>query len=125
MKPIRTLALAVVATLAVLTAGTTTAGAQEASDEPPKPTPPISAAPLSAHTQHFGTPVTVQPGAFAFAHVSCPAGTVPTGGGARTSGTFIYITDSYANGTDWTVVGKNIGTDFEQTLTAFVVCTVP
>ncbi|MFI2765440.1 hypothetical protein ACH5A3_42590 [Streptomyces echinatus] len=110
-------------TVAVLTAGTATAGAAVhggGTEEATKPKATLRA----AHGQYEGAPSNVPAGGQNSAGVSCPAGQVPTGGGARTSGYDIYITDSYAAGSGWTVLGKNIGST-QQSLRAVVVCTVP
>ncbi|MFD5567527.1 hypothetical protein [Streptomyces cadmiisoli] len=111
------------AALAVLAAGATTAGAAAYADDPDDTTK-SQVRPLAAHGQYEGAPTTVPAGGQANVGVNCPAGQVPTGGGAKTSAFDIYLTDSFPAGTGWTVIGKNIGNS-PQTLRAVVVCTVP
>ncbi|TVL91026.1 hypothetical protein [Streptomyces sp. SAJ15] len=116
--------LTVLVTVA-LTAGAATAVAQGNDEKPvPEPKPRAVEAAAAAHTQHIGDPVTVGAGQFRFAQVTCPAGTVPTGGGGSTSGTTLFFTDSYASGNLWLVGGKNTGTS-DVVLRARAVCTVP
>ncbi|WP_327325200.1 hypothetical protein OG735_23900 [Streptomyces sp. NBC_01210] len=127
MKPIRPLAVAAMATGVLLVSGVTSANALAASDNPPKTDFPAESgvvAPLSAHPQYQGSSVAIPAGGFAFAHVDCPSGRVPTGGGGTTSSTLTFFTDSYPTSGGWTVGVKNTAT-FGASATAWVVCTVP
>lgn len=127
MKPIRPLALAVVATAVLVVTGSTTATAGASSDDPPKPAPPAGpgvAAPLSQHFQISGPRVTIPAGGFAFATANCPSGLVPTGGGGRTSSTSTFITDSAPTAAGWEVGVRNTSAG-EASAYAYVVCTAP
>lgn len=110
-------------TTAIVLAGMATAGAAVHHDDGAVDKE-RAAEPLAAHNQYLGSPVDVPAGSFAFATVNCPAGQVPTGGGATTSGTFNYLTDSLATATGWEIGVRNTGTA-SQTVRAFVICTVP
>jgi hypothetical protein len=68
-----------------------------------------------------GTGVSVAPGVNAYADVDCPAGTVVTGGGGQTSGSKVFITDSYRLTNGWRIRGTNTNT-YNETLTAVAVC---
>jgi len=83
-----------------------------------KPQPQLQAAP---RTQVSGTAVSVAPNTNGIASVSCPAGTIVTGGGGQTSGIDIFFTDSFASGNGWTIRGTNKGT-FAQSLTPIAIC---
>ncbi|WP_405090831.1 hypothetical protein OG767_25455 [Micromonospora sp. NBC_01392] len=78
----------------------------------------VAMAPLSQRT---GTSVSVSPGANGVATVTCPAGTIVTGGGGQTSAFDIFITDSFASGNGWAVRGSNRGTTV-QTIRAVAIC---
>ncbi|RKN07179.1 hypothetical protein [Streptomyces radicis] len=125
MKRARILALTATA---ILVAGTATAAAQGGGSGPApdvKSTPGVAeVAPSAAHNQYWSTPVTITPGSSALASVTCPTGQVPTGGGAGTSSFDIYLLDTRPSGNSWIAYGKNTGT-FDQSLTAYVICTVP
>jgi hypothetical protein len=82
------------------------------------PKPPPAVAPQSQVT---GSPVAVPPRGRGIASVSCPAGTLVTGGGGQTSGFDIFFTDSFASGNGWTIRGTNTGT-VTQNLTAVAIC---
>lgn len=60
--------------------------------------------------------------AFGSASIACPAGTVVTGGGGRTSGRALFFTDSYKDGNGWTVIGTNTATSGSIDLWAVAVC---
>jgi hypothetical protein len=126
MQRTRILAMTATAVLVAVTATTATAqggGGGSAADV--KDAPGVAeVAPLAAHNQYWSSPVTLAPGASGSASVSCPAGEVPTGGGAGTSAFDIYLLDTRPAGGSWLVYGKNTGT-YDQSLTAYVICTVP
>ncbi|MET8750344.1 hypothetical protein ACFXPI_17920 [Streptomyces sp. NPDC059104] len=127
MKPIRPVALAVVATAVLLVTGVTTSTAGASSDDPPKPARPAApgvAAPLSQHFPISGPTVTIPAGGFAFAMANCPSGLVPTGGGGRTSSTSTFLTDSAPTATGWEIGVRNTSTG-EASAYAYVVCTAP
>ncbi|MFD9219881.1 hypothetical protein ACFWDI_07615 [Streptomyces sp. NPDC060064] len=127
MKPIRPLAVAAMAAVVLLASGVTSASALDASDDPQKTDFPVDTglvAPLSAHPQYLGPSVSIPAGGFAFAHVDCPSGRVPTGGGGTTSSTLTFLTDSTPTSGGWTVGVKNTAT-FSASARAWVVCTVP
>ncbi|MFD5318560.1 hypothetical protein [Streptomyces sp. NPDC127098] len=113
---------------AVLLAGTATAAAQgggSARGDEVKDVPAAEGvAPLAAHNQYIGLPTNLAPGTSGSAWVACPSGEVPTGGGAGTSAFDIYLLDTRPSGSSWVVFGKNTGTT-TQSLTAYVICTVP
>ncbi|MCX4808458.1 hypothetical protein ACFWWM_23435 [Streptomyces sp. NPDC058682] len=126
MKTIRPLTVAVVSALALLAGGVISANAMDARDDPPKPPLPADSgvvAPLSAHPQYQGEQVSIPAGGFGFAHVACPAGTVPTGGGGQTTSTLTFITDSLPNSGGWSVGVKNTA-DVSNRASAWVICTV-
>ncbi|WDZ82418.1 hypothetical protein [Micromonospora cathayae] len=72
-------------------------------------------------SQTTGTPVSVAPGGNGIATATCPAGTIVTGGGGRTSAFDIFFTDSFASGNGWTIRGSNRGST-TQSLTAVAIC---
>ncbi|MDT0309363.1 hypothetical protein RM780_20710 [Streptomyces sp. DSM 44917] len=114
---------------ALLVAGTATAAAQgsggDARGNNVKRAPGAEVvSPLAAHNQYTSTPVSIAPGTSGSASVACPAGQVPTGGGAGTSAFDIYLLDTRPSGNGWVAFGRNVGTT-AQTLTTYVVCTVP
>ncbi|TDC20770.1 hypothetical protein E1265_20515 [Streptomyces sp. 8K308] len=119
--------LAVTAT-AVLLAGTATAAAQGGGSAQGGDVKDVPAAegvtPLAAHNQYTGTPTSLAPGASGSAWAFCPSGEVPTGGGAGTSAFDIYLLDTRPSGNSWLVFGKNTGST-TQSITAYVICTVP
>ncbi|GHC74015.1 hypothetical protein [Streptomyces flavofungini] len=80
------------------------------------------AAPRAAHTQHQGIAQNIPPGLEGFASVTCPQGTVVTGGGASTSGESTYVTSSTPSGASWFATAKNT-TGSNQSVTAWVICT--
>ncbi|MFE3553453.1 hypothetical protein ACFXKW_01015 [Streptomyces sp. NPDC059193] len=127
MKPIRPLTVAAVATIVLVAGSVTSAIALDGRDDPTKPAYPADpgvVAPLSAHTQHHSDQVTIPAGGFGFAHVDCPAGTVPTGGGGQTTSTLTFITDSIPTSGGWSVGVKNTA-DVSNRASAWVICTTP
>jgi hypothetical protein len=127
MKPIRPLTMAAIAAIVLLAGGMTSANALDARDGPPKPAFPADtgvAAPLSAHQQFQGSQVSIPAGGFGFAHVDCPAGMVPTGGGGQTTSTLAFITDSVPTSGGWSVGVKNTD-NVSARVSAWVICTVP
>jgi hypothetical protein len=98
---------ALVAAGALFVGGPATAGTQA----PKSPTAP----------RITGAFVNVAPGANGIASVSCPAGTVVTGGGGVTSAFRIFFTDSFRSGNGWTIRGTNTGTNTES-IAAVAVC---
>ncbi|MFG2294043.1 hypothetical protein [Streptomyces sp. NPDC048603] len=128
MKPLRPLALATMATAVLLLSGATTATALDSGDDPAKPAPPAQpglVAPLAQHPQYVGPVVHIPAGGFAFAPATCPSGTVPTGGGGRTSSLFSYLTDSAPTPSGWEIGVRNTDPENATTAFAYVVCTVP
>ncbi|MGW1776749.1 hypothetical protein [Streptomyces sp. NPDC002104] len=129
MKPARSLALAAVTSIVLLAGSAFTAFSANAGDsggDPPKPAPPADAgvvAPPSSHQQYRGDNVTIPAGGFGYAHVNCPAGTVPTGGGGQTGSRLTFLTDTLPSPTGWTVGAKNTDTSRSNTASAWVVCT--
>ncbi|MDD9381494.1 hypothetical protein M8Z33_33570 [Streptomyces sp. ZAF1911] len=126
MKPARSLALAAVTSLVLLAGSAFSASAWDSGGDPPKPAPPTDpgvVAPQSAHPQYRGDVVFIPAGGFAFAHVNCPAGMVPTGGGGQTGSTLTLLTDSLPSPSGWTVGVKNTDTGQTNTASAWVVCT--
>lgn len=85
------------------------------------------AAPAAKQNQDTARPavvgafVPVAPGQNGIASVTCPAGTILTGGGGQTSAFRIFFTDSFRSGNTWTIRGTNTGTATEQ-LRAVAVC---
>ncbi|WP_165956285.1 hypothetical protein [Streptomyces hainanensis] len=115
--------LAMAATV-ILVAGSATAAAQSGGGDVKDVPGAQDVGPLAAHNQYTGTPTSLAPGASGSAWAYCPAGEVPTGGGAGTSAFDIYLLDTRPSGTAWLVFGKNTGST-TQNITAYVVCTVP
>src|SRR5437763_14125936 len=56
--------------------------------------------------QISGSAVSVPPGGHGLASVTCPAGTVVTGGGGTTSAYDILLSASFKNGNSWTLRGN-------------------
>lgn len=128
MKLIRPLALAAMTAIVLLTGGAASAGALDSGGDPPKPAPPADpgiVAPQSAHPQYRGDDVTIPAGGFGFAHVNCPSGMVPTGGGGQTGSTLTFITDSLPSSAGWSVGVKNTDTTRSNSASAWVICTTP
>lgn len=126
MKPARSLALAAVTAIVLLGGGAISANASDAGGDPPKPALPADhgvVAPLGAHPQFRGDNISIPAGGFGFAHVNCPAGMVPTGGGGQTGSTLTFITDSLPSSSGWTVGVKNNDTGQSHAASAWVVCT--
>lgn len=69
-----------------------------------------------------GPGTTIGPRGTGVASVSCPAGTLLTGGGHSTSAFDIYTTDSFHSGNTWTVIAKNLSTTSSQTVRAVARC---
>ena len=114
--------VAVLAGVLVLS-GTAVAGTASTAIGADKPAPRVAqpAGPQAVASNQLGPSVTVAANTNGAATVTCPAGTVPTGGGAITSGIRIFFTDSFASGSGWTVRGTNTGTASSQ-IRAFAVC---
>jgi hypothetical protein len=108
----------------MLLAGTATAAAQGGGTQPKAAPGAESVAPLAAFNQYTSAPVSIAPGTSSSASVSCPAGQVPSGGGAGTSAFDVYLLDTRPAGSGWLVFGRNTGTT-TQSITAYVVCTTP
>ena len=98
---------------AMLVGGPATAATSQATANAPKPT---------RGTQISGTSVSVQPGGNGLATVTCPAGTVVTGGGGQTSAFRIFFTDSYRSGNGWVVRGTNTNPSLSESISAVAVC---
>ncbi|BAU85311.1 hypothetical protein SLA_4423 [Streptomyces laurentii] len=127
MKSIRPLAVAVMAATALLAGSAPSANALDGGGDPPKPAFPTgtsAAAPSSAHPTYYGSKVSIPANGWALAHVDCPTGMVPTGGGGQTSSTATFITDSYPTSGGWSVGVKNTQTLSNDAM-AWVVCTTP
>lgn len=71
----------------------------------------------------FGDAVLLGPGQSGSAHVSCPTGQVPSGGGVSNGNTFVHLTDGFATGPLWVARGKNTDRADPHPLRAFVICT--
>ena len=95
---------------AALIAGSATAGAAPAAKPSQVSRPAVT-----------GAFVPVPPGQNRAATVTCPAGTVVTGGGGQTSAFQTFFTDSFRSGNGWTVRGTNTATAIQQ-LRAVAVC---
>ncbi|MGK5733771.1 hypothetical protein [Streptomyces sp. URMC 124] len=85
------------------------------------PNPTVTGVPAGGFRQVFGDPVEVAPGVNAPAVAICPSGHVPISGGGETSAHHVYLTDSFAQGTQWVTRGTNTSSGGES-LRAFVVC---
>ena len=66
---------------------------------------------MAPMSQRTGTSVSVSAGANGVATVTCPSGTIVTGGGGQTSAFDIFFTDSFASGNGWAVRGSKPGCD--------------
>lgn len=110
--------LAAVAIPAMLLTGL--ASSASAADNDPKPVMPTAQdSPFGTTT--FGSSVSVPVGTNGVATATCPADSAPLSGGGDTSGIRIFLTDSFATGTGWTVRGTNTGAGAES-LRAYVLC---
>jgi hypothetical protein len=70
-----------------------------------------------------GNSTSIAPNANGSASVTCPAGTLLTGGGWNTSGFSIFATDSFGSGNTWTVIAHNTGNSGNtESVTAFARC---
>lgn len=87
----------------------------------PGPTENTKSNGVSTLSQRTGTSVSVAPGANGFASVTCPSGTIVSGGGGTTSAFDIFFTDSFASGNGWAVRGSNRGTT-TQSIRAVAIC---
>lgn len=74
---------------------------------------PLKAQPAAGRNV-VGTAVSVAAGANGIASVTCPAGTLVTGGGGQTSAFKIFFTDSYRSGNGWVIRGTNTNTVAES-----------
>ncbi|GHJ14282.1 MULTISPECIES: hypothetical protein [unclassified Micromonospora] len=92
-----------------------------AAADPGSTTAAKSQAAMAPMSQRTGTSVSVSPGANGVATVTCPSGTIVTGGGGQTSAFDIFITDSFASGNGWAVRGSNRGATV-QTIRAVAIC---
>ncbi|MEU3601780.1 hypothetical protein ABZ714_24125 [Streptomyces sp. NPDC006798] len=104
-------------TLALLAAGTTTAQALAGAPQRANP-----------HNQIIGEEQTVIADHSLTVTVECPAGSVPTGGGAFTGGAAandIFFTSMFPSGEFFSVSARNTNPTQDGTITPMVICTVP
>ncbi|MEU5402091.1 hypothetical protein ABZ348_22665 [Streptomyces sp. NPDC005963] len=116
------------AAMTALTGGMALAAVQtDGSTDPAKTrTTDGTAAPLRVSTpplRLFGDAVVLEPGQSGSAHVSCPTGQVPSGGGVSNGNTFVHLTDGFATGPLWVARAKNTDRAAPHPLRAFVICT--
>jgi hypothetical protein len=110
------------AVLALTGAGVATAGAGSA-PATKKGAPAAVTNNLGAYRIATGLSIRLPPYGFGSSTATCPAGTVPLGGGeSNTSAGNFVLTDSYPTGANsWTVYVKNLANEI-QSFTAYAIC---
>jgi len=116
MQKTRKIILATIASAALITGGgvigaSTSAGA-DGHDGDRAASTSAKAAKARARSispQVSGPATAIAPNGNGSATVTCPAGTLLTGGGWNTSGFAIFATDSFGSGNRWTVIAHNTG----------------
>lgn len=108
------------AAVAVLV-GATLAGMATTAAAGPSSQVPAAKIQLTTDSGTLGQPVRVPPGGHGLATATCGPGKKLTGGGGATSAFDIFFTDSYGEGSTWTIRGTNTGTT-TQSLVAFARC---
>ncbi|MEV7614344.1 hypothetical protein [Streptomyces sp. NPDC089799] len=98
------------------------AGTAGAAPRPAAPAPASTTRTLVPHTQHVSATVTVPAFGTAEATVPCPAGTYPSGGGARSSDGVFLIRSRPGQNNTWVAGGHN-RYSVPGTVSAFVICT--
>ncbi|MFJ8232827.1 hypothetical protein ACIQ9E_23240 [Streptomyces sp. NPDC094448] len=128
MKRIRVPALTAAA---LLTAGAGVAVAQSAGSGAPPHGDRAASKAAAPFQRTFGDLVTVPAGQIGNATVTCPAGTVSTGGGGVNIGLVAgadtgrsFVIASFGGTTGWQVTVRNTNT-VQEGIRAFVVCTTP
>ncbi|QDY75146.1 hypothetical protein [Streptomyces qinzhouensis] len=127
----RRIKVAALTAAALLTAGAGVAVARNADSGAPVQGDRAVSKAAAPFQRTFGDLVTVAAGQIGNATVSCPAGTVSTGGGGVNVGLVAgadtgrsFIIASFGGTTGWQVTVRNTNT-VQEGIRAFVVCTTP